>query len=130
VLALKGADVIILPHAPRIGWGEELTEEKQIEKLTGKLESLPGENGVLASDNIVFAVYASQAGYNGHSTHIGGAYVLGPDGKLITRSEPVLDDLWVSAEIDPAVQEKLRGGTHSTLKMRRPELYGEITDMR
>jgi predicted amidohydrolase len=129
VLALKGADVLLLPHASRTGWGEKTPKEKQVQDLKQMLDSLPGRYGVYAEDNIVFAAYANQVGYNGHSTHLGGAYVLGPDGKLLARSEPVLDDLWISAELDPMLQEEARNSRFSLLRTRRPEVYGELTRM-
>ena len=127
VLALKGADVLLLPHASRTGWGEEIPQEKQQQDLKQMLDGLPGRYGVYAEDNIVFAAYGNQAGYNGHSTHLGGAYVLGPDGKLLARSEPVLDDQWISAELDPEILEVVRRNPWFPLKKRRPETYGELT---
>jgi len=129
VLALKGADVILLPHASRSGWGVEIPKEKQTKQLARSLESTPVRYGVYASDNNVFAVFTNQVDYNGHSTHAGGAFVVGPDGSVLARSEPVLQDLMITTELDPEVQDRQRNSTHSTLKMRRPEVYGEITRM-
>ena len=129
VFALKGADVLLLPHASRSGWGEEVPLEKQHEGLKRMLDDLPGRYGIYAEDNIVFAAYGNQVGYNGHSTHLGGAYILGPDGKLLARSEPVLDDLWISAELDSEVLDRTRNSKYSLLRTRRPEMYGELTRM-
>jgi N-carbamoylputrescine amidase len=129
VLVLKGAEVLLLPHASRTGWGEQLPEKKQREELEQLLDRLPGRYGIYAEDNAVFAVYSNQVGYNGHTTHLGGVYILGPDGKLITKSAPVLDDLWISAELDPEALDKARNSKYSLLRTRRPEIYGEITRM-
>jgi predicted amidohydrolase len=129
VLALKGADVLLLPHASRTGWGEQIAEDKQREDLKRALDDLPGRYGVYAEDNVLFAAYGNQVGYNGHSTHLGGAYILGPDGKLLTELEPRLDDLWVSAELDPKVLESARNSKYSLLRTRRPEMYVELTRM-
>jgi len=129
VLALKGADVLLLPHASRTGWGEQVSEQNQRRHLEARLEGLPGRYGVYAADNAVFAVFGNQFGYNGHSTHAGGAYIIGPDGKTLLKSHAELDDIWISAELDPELQTKCRNSTHCTLKMRRPELYGEVTRM-
>jgi N-carbamoylputrescine amidase len=129
VLALKGADVLLLPHASRTGWGEQITEDRQREDLQRAADDLPGRYGVYAEDNILFAAYGNQVGYNGHSTHLGGAYILGPDGKLLTELEPGLDDLWVSATLDPEVLERARNSRYSLLRMRRPEMYDELTRM-
>jgi predicted amidohydrolase len=129
VLVLKGAEVLLLPHASRTGWGEELPEDKQREDLKRALDDLPGRYGIYAEDNAVFAAYANQMDYNGHTTHLGGAYILGPDGKLLARSEPVLNDLWVSAELDPEMLYRARNSKYSLLRTRRPEMYGELTRM-
>ena len=48
----------------------------------------PRLHDVLARDNGVFAVFSDQVGFDGHSTHVGGAYVLAPDGAMIARTEP------------------------------------------
>jgi predicted amidohydrolase len=129
VLALKGADVLLLPHASRTGWGEEVPEEKQREDLTHMLDTLPGRYGIYAEDNNVFAAYGNQVAYNGHTTHLGGAYILGPDGKLLAQSKPVLDDLWVSAELDPETLDQARNSKYSLLRTRRPEMYAELTSL-
>jgi len=129
VLALKGVEVLLLPHASRTGWGEEVPEGKQRGDLKQMLDGLPGRYGVYAEDNIVFAAYGNQVRYNGHTTHLGGAYILGPDGKLLIKSEPVLDDLWVSAELDPQVLDRARNSRYSLLRTRRPEMYGALTRM-
>jgi len=129
VLALKGAEVILLPHASRSGWGTRIPKETQKRQLRAALRRLPGRLGVYASDNNVFAVFANQVDYNGHSTHSGLAYVLGPDASVLAKSRAVLDDLMVTADLDPETQERRRRAAHSTLKMRRPETYGELTRM-
>jgi len=129
VLAIKGADLLLLPHAGRSGPGVELTVEEQKRHLTGVFERMPGRYGVYAADNCVYAVYGNQIGYNGHSTHSGGAYIAGPDGKLRVKSKPTVEDHWISAEIDKALQYKCRNSPNSTLKDRRPEMYGELVKM-
>jgi N-carbamoylputrescine amidase len=129
VFALKGADLLLLPHAGRSGWGEEIPRERQLGDLKQMLDRLPGRYGIYAEDNAVFAAFGNQVGYNGHSTHSGGAYILGPDGKLLAKSEPELDGLWVSADLDPAMLDRARDSKYSLLRTRRPEVYGELTRM-
>lgn len=152
VLALKGAEVILLPHAVRTGWGEEVHPEELTRRLGQALQGLPGYegafttedqdisddfvrlsdqviHGVYAKANAVYAVYANQVGYNGHSTHLGGAHIVDPTGQVIEKSEPVLDDLWISAELNPDVLVKMRRSPWCTLKIRRPEVYDELTRM-
>jgi len=129
VLALKGAEIILLPHASRSGPGKRISPAKQIQSIRKMLAKLPGKRGYYAADNAVFAVFAGQVGYNGHSTHSGGAYVIAPDGALLVKSRAVLDDLMVTADLDPTALHKARNRPGAILKTRRPELYGEVTEM-
>ena len=128
VLALKGADVVLLPHASRSGWGKEIPEAEQLESLRKTLDGLPGRYGRYAEDNSVYAVFANQAGYNGHSTHSGGAYVLGPRQSVLARTEPRIDELWVSADLAGDALEEARR-KNAVMRCRRPEVYGEIARM-
>ena len=129
VLALKGAEIILLPHASRSGVGKKIPREQQMKGLQKTLDNLPNKFGVYASDNNVFAVFANQVDYNGHSTHGGGAYIIGPDGNILSKSKPVLDDCWISTEIDFKIRDERRRGLNSTLKYSRPEVYSELTKM-
>ena len=128
VLALMGADVILLPHASRSGWGKEIGEAEQKNSLKKTLDGLPGRYGRYCADNSVYAVFCNQAGYNGHSTHSGGAYVLGPGGGVVARSEPAIDELMITADIDADALEESRR-RNAVMRCRRPEVYGEITRM-
>jgi predicted amidohydrolase len=129
VLALKGAEVILLPHASRSGSGKEIPQEKQVESLKKRLDDAPGSYSVYSKDNAVYSVFSNQVDFNGHSTHAGGAYIVSPYGQVMEKSEPSLDDLWISAELDPDPLQKARRGSHCSLKMRRPEVYSELTRM-
>jgi predicted amidohydrolase len=129
VLVLQGAEVVFLPHAGRSGCGKHIPEEKQRRLLERTLQQLPGRYGIYAEDNAVYAVYGNQVGFNGHSTHAGGAYVFGPDGKVLACAEPRLDDLWISAELDPEALERARNSRSCQLRTRRPEVYGTLTEM-
>ena len=66
-------------------------------------------------------------GYDGHSTHVGGAYVLAPDGSMLARSEPSTENGWIAVELDPEPLERARENPWYALKKRRPEAYGELT---
>jgi predicted amidohydrolase len=100
-----------------------------VEALRAQLKSLPGDNGVHAKGNGVFAVYCNQVDFNGHSTHQGGACVIDPMGDLVKASRASLDDLMITAELDPEVLARARRHSHFTVKTRRPEVYGELTQM-
>lgn len=128
VMAIKGVEVLLIPHAGRSGQGEEVPAKEQKSQLEKILDGLPGRYGIYAEDNAVFANYGNQVGYNGHSTHSGGAYILGPDGKTIARSDPSLNDLWIQAELNPDLLETARSSRYSLLRTRRPEMYRELIE--
>ena len=140
ILALAGAEVVLLPHANRTmpaadgtltfdGRGREATREELLEaqrELLAERPSPPRLHDVLARDNGVYAVFSDQVGFDGHSTHVGGAYVVAPDGSTIARSQPGLETGWISAELDPGLFERVRENAAFALRKRRPEAYGEL----
>jgi predicted amidohydrolase len=87
----------------------------------------PRLHDVMARDNGVFAVFSDQVGFDGHSTHVGGAYVLAPDGAMIARTESGLETTWIAAELDPDVLARVRASPSFPLRKRRPEAYEELT---
>ncbi|HUG65882.1 MAG TPA: carbon-nitrogen hydrolase family protein [Gaiellaceae bacterium] len=141
ILTLLGAELILLPHANRTlpardgslafdGRGHEASAKQILRAQEEQLAERPWPprmHDVLARDNAVFAVFADQVGFDGHSTHVGGAYVLAPDGSLLTRSEPDLDSALVVAELDPVVLRHARENPMYVLRKRRPEAYEELT---
>ena len=82
---------------------------------------------VLARDNGVYAVFSDQVGFDGHSTKVGGAYVLAPDGALLARSEPGRETGWIAAELDPELLRLVRENPAFALRKRRPDTYDELT---
>ncbi len=140
ILALKGAEVILLPHANRKMFGTDgsltfdgadrkASDEELLLSQQELLDVRPNArlHDVLARDNGVFAVFSDQVGFDGHSSHVGGAYVLAPDGSMLARSEPSLETRWISAELDPAILRRVRENPVSALRKRRPETYSELT---
>ena len=143
ILALKGAEVILLPHANRTmpagggeltfdGRGREETDEIMLGAQRELLEERPWPprmHDFFARDNGVFAVFSDMVGFDGHSSHVGGAYVLAPDGSMLARSEPDVESGWIAAELDPALLDRARANPWFALKKRRPEAYGELTTL-
>lgn len=140
ILALKGAELVLLPHANRIifsadgktifdGSGREVPADEVVSCLRAELETGWGLrfHTVQARDNGVFAVFSDQVGFDGHSTHVGGAYILAADGATLARSDPTLNSSWIRAEIDPASLANIRAIPSFALRKRRPETYGELT---
>jgi predicted amidohydrolase len=143
ILALLGADVILLPHANRTmpagggeltfdGRGREESEESMLSAQRELLEERPWPprmHDFLARDNGVFAVFSDQVGFDGRSSHVGGAYVLAPDGSMLAKSEPAVGSSWIAAELDPALLARARENPWFALKKRRPEAYGTLTEL-
>ena len=129
VLALKGAEVILLPHASRSGSGKRIQEKEQLTSLKSRLSSLPGSFGIHAPSNGVFAVFGNQVDYNGHSTHAGGTYILDPFGGVMAKGRVSLRDQMVTAELQPQALDRARRASGFLLRTRRPEVYTEITRM-
>lgn len=127
-LTLKGAEVILLPHAARSGMGKRLTPARMKKDIAKAMVRDIRHNSVYAADNAVFAVYANQWGYNGHSTHGGGVFAVGPDGETLVKSSRLQDHL-VKARLDVRLLENVRTTRNAILKQRRPEIYGEVTRM-
>jgi predicted amidohydrolase len=96
------------------------------EELLEERPSPPRLHDFLARDNGVYAVFSDMVGFDGHSTHVGGAYVLGPDGSMIARSEPGTGNSWISVEFDPVLVDRARENPWFALKKRRPEAYAEL----
>jgi predicted amidohydrolase len=141
ILALRGAEVLLLPHANRTmpaadggftfdGRDREAGADEVLAAQRQLLEP-PGDNprlhDVLARDNGVYAVFSDQVGFDGHSTHVGGAYVLAPDGSTIARTQPGPGTAWVAADLDPALLARVRESPSFALRKRRPEAYDELT---
>jgi predicted amidohydrolase len=140
ILALKGAEVILLPHANRTmpAGGGTLTfdgRERELdaaailraqEELLEARPSPPRLHDFLARDNGVYAVFSDMVGFDGHSTHVGGAYVLAPDGLMLAHSEPGMGDQWIAVELDPEPVDRARENPWFALKKRRPEAYHEL----
>ena len=129
VLALRGVDLIMQPNAGRIGKGVKLSEQEHLDRLREKMKVPPGQLCSGAAENGVFVLNCGQAGYNGHSTHGGGAIAIDPHGEVLARAEPTTSDTFITAELDLARLEEVRRGKNFVLKCRRPELYGELCAM-
>ena len=138
ILALKGAEVVLLPHAVRKmntpegglwfdGEGYAAPAE-EIMAAQRKMITPPNAkyHDIQARTNGVFAVFANQVGFDGISSHVGSAYVIGPDGLFVAAAEPSVEDAMVVADLDPGRLETVRKNPWFLLRTRRPETYGEL----
>ena len=137
ILALRGADVILMPHAAREkGWDD--TPESEAAARRYILDYYTSCYAMRARENACFCVYADQAGRAGYVDtyprdhlnqphHPGAAIFLGPDGSVLkaTQTERIRDEMIVQ-DLDPALLSKTRGHPNYTLRNRRPDLFGEL----
>ncbi len=65
-------------------------------------------------------------GFDGHSTHVGGAYVLAPDGSMLAQSEPGTATSGSPSSSTPRSLDRARENPWFALKKRRPEAYAEL----
>jgi predicted amidohydrolase len=144
ILALKGAELVLLPHANRTmpAGGATLTfdgrgRETSVDDLLSAQRELlddapvpPRLHDALARDNAVFAAFSDQVGFDGHSTHVGGAYVVAPDGTLLARSEIGTGTAWLATDLEPELLVRARENPWFALRKRRPETYDELVARR
>jgi predicted amidohydrolase len=136
ILALRGADILLMPHAARLKMWDE-SAESQAAARRYSFEFLR-VYGLRARENACFAILADQAGRAGYVEayppnhpnqphHAGAAIVFGPDGEIIAhaQTERIREEMVVTT-LDPAALAAERSQSNYPLRTRRPELYGEL----
>jgi N-carbamoylputrescine amidase len=136
ILALRGADLILMPHAGRFHlWDETAESQHSARKHSHDFFRL---YALRARENACFAVLTDQVGRAGDVAlwpkdsenqphHAGAALIWGPDGKLIaiTQEDRIEEEMLV-ATLDPALLARERSLANYMLRTRRPELFEEI----
>lgn len=136
VLALRGAEVILMPHAARFKpWPDTAEGEAAARRHSHEFVSA---YALRARENSCFAVLTDQAGRAGtldsypkdHENqphHAGVAMIWGPGGEVLasTQRERVEEEMIV-ADLDPISLARERSLANYMLRTRRPELFGEI----
>ena len=135
-LALKGAEVILAPHAGRSGQWKTVKREK--ERVAAMKRRFKHSLSFRARENTVFYVVTNQAGRGGTTDrypkdhdwqphHAGGIVFVDPGGGVFAESKTDrVEEEMVVADLDPALLRKARGAPNFTLRNRRPELYSEL----
>jgi predicted amidohydrolase len=136
VLALRGADVLLMPHAARFKpWANTAEGEAAARRHS---HDFLAKYALRARENACFAVLTDQAGRAGtldsypadHENqphHAGAAFIWGPDGNVLAsgQQERVQEEMIV-ADLDPLLLARERSLANYTLRTRRPELFGEL----
>jgi len=137
ILALRGAEVFLMPHAARLKMWDETPESATAARKYAAhyyRTMIPAR----CRENACFAVVADQAGRAGYVDryppespaqphHPGGAFIFDPQGEVLahTNEEQIADEL-IFADLDVAALNAVRSDPNYTLRTRRPELYGEL----
>jgi N-carbamoylputrescine amidase len=137
VLALRGADVLLMPHAARFKPWRDTPEGEAAARRHS--HNFLGKYALRARENACFAVLTDQAGRAGdldsypkdHENqphHAGAAFIWGPDGELLAcaQQDRVQEEMIVAA-LDPQLLARERSLGNYMLRTRRPELFGELT---
>jgi predicted amidohydrolase len=136
VLALRGAEVLLMPHAARFKpWADNPESEAAARRHS---HDFVASYALRARENACFAVLTDQAGRAGtlntyppdHENqphHAGTALIWGPDGDLLAsaQQERVQEEMIV-ADLDPMRLARERSLANYTLRTRRPELFGDL----
>lgn len=141
VVALKGAELLLAPHAARCGAApKDIDEERQ--RVRANKESAGRTNSVRAADSGLFVVYCNQAGVAGQVAaaseftgardvvHAGGVMIFRPDGKLLAESKTDrFEPEMVVADLRAEDLAAVRGRKCFSLTTRRPNAYAVIADV-
>jgi predicted amidohydrolase len=136
VLALRGAEVILMPHAGRFKLWDDTPESQAAARRYS--HSFLKQYALRARENACFAVLTDQVGRAGHVDHwprdsenqphhAGAALIWGPDGELLasTQEEHIREEMIV-ATLDASLLARERALANYMLRTRRPELFGEL----
>jgi predicted amidohydrolase len=136
VLALRGAEVLLMPHAARFKpWDDAPPSQAAARRYS---HAFLKKYALRARENACFAILTDQVGRAGyvdlwprHSEnqphHAGAALIWGPDGELLssTQEDEIREEM-ITATLEQAALAKERALANYMLRTRRPELFGEL----
>ncbi|GAB4148285.1 MAG: nitrilase [Planctomycetaceae bacterium] len=137
ILALKGADVLLMPHAARVKMWDD-TPESITAARQATYDLFSSSYRMRARENACFAVLADQAGRAGYVEnypkdspaqphHAGAAFVIAPDGDILAEAQrEMIRDEMIVHDLCADRLAAARRLPNYTLKTRRPELYEEL----
>jgi predicted amidohydrolase len=129
ILAVQGAEVLLMPHAGRFGdWPEDEAGERAAVRREKANWALWGR--AWAYDNGAYAVFVNQVGPAGpEANHAGGTVIYDPHGELVAESRTErIEDGMVICTLEAERLEQARRRRCFNLTVRRPELYGTLVD--
>jgi N-carbamoylputrescine amidase len=136
ILALRGADVILMPHAAREArWDETPASQAAARR---HMFDLYAAYAMRARENACFCVLTDQAGRAGtvptyppdhpnQPYHAGAAILFDATGRLICHAQldSVRDEMLVG-DLEAERLNRARSNPNYTLRTRRPELFGDL----
>jgi predicted amidohydrolase len=137
ILALRGADLLLMPHAARRKMWDD-TPESIAAARQSSYEYFVSGYAMRARENACFVLLADQAGRAGtvdtyppdspsQPHHAGAALAFDPAGQLIAQSQrELIQDEMIVCDFDAEALALQRSHPNYTLKTRRPELFGEL----
>jgi predicted amidohydrolase len=136
VMALRGAELLLMPHAARFKPWKDTPESEAAARRHS--HNFLGKYALRARENACFAMLTDQAGRAGHLDsypkdhenqphHAGAALIWGPDGELLAsaQQERVQEEMIVT-DLDPLLLARERSLANYMMRTRRPELFGEL----
>lgn len=137
ILALRGADLLLMPHAARIEMWDD-TPESMAAARKATYDKFSSNYLMRAQENACFVVLADQVGRAGYVDmypkdselqphHAGSAMIFSPCGALLkaAQHEEIREEM-IICDLEAKRLHHQRSMANYTLKTRRPELYGEL----
>jgi N-carbamoylputrescine amidase len=135
VVALRGAEVILMPHAGRFKLWDDNPASAAARKYS---HNFLKKYALRARENACFGVLADQVGRAGYVSmwpagsenqphHAGAALVWGPDGELLASTqEERIEEEMIVATLEAKLIAEQRALANFMMRTRRPELFGEL----
>ena len=133
ILALRGCELILTPHAARFGYPSSKDFKKA--KAQG-LDRTQATYRAAAYANACYFVYVNQVGISGqassktnegHVAHAGGILAISPTGEVIAKHrKPGPDPERVFVELDRQQAVSTRQSPSQSLNARRPDLFADL----
>lgn len=137
ILALRGADILLMPHAARMKMWDDTAESAKAARHYAH-DYFTSCYAMRARENACFGIVTNQSGRAGYVDiyprdhpnqphHAGAALIFGPDGELLasTQRDEIRDEMIIH-DLDADRLAAERSLPNYTLRNRRPELFGEL----